>query len=152
MKRIMDKLIFLILLTTAQMAYSQRKGEETPCKAEYFSDSDQFVDSIEFRIKYWSKIDFEMEMCSWSIAEDYYNTTPMRDSRIVCVIYIEGKNQLNDFEFIYLFDDSQLRTELIDKIQLIYIYDTQIGFHRAYRNKEELLSLFEQKIRQGLPN
>jgi hypothetical protein len=35
---------------------------------------------------------------------------------------------------------------------LIYIYDTQTGYHKEYQKKEEILSLFDLKIRQGLLN
>ncbi|MFT6499951.1 MAG: hypothetical protein ACJASQ_000058 [Crocinitomicaceae bacterium] len=148
----MKHIFILIFLIFAQLSYSQPNADDIPCQSQFFGSTEQFVDSIEFRIKYWSKIDFEMEMCSWSLAEDYHNTAPIRDSRIVCIVYIEGKDQLNEIEFINLFDNPELRKELIDKIQLIYIYDTQTGYHKEYQKKEEILSLFDLKIRQGLLN
>lgn len=145
----MNQFIIFFLLLLHLSVHAQPGPDDVPCPVTHFNDFDQFVDSIDFRIKCYSKIDFENEMCSWFVAEDYYNTVPIMNAKLLCVFYMENVIEPTEFEAIQMFDDVQFRKKYFNRIQMVFIYDPLTGFNRSYQTKKEIKKLLKTNPRLG---
>ncbi|XOV67820.1 MAG: hypothetical protein ACFHU9_01350 [Fluviicola sp.] len=141
--------VSVILVFQSFYGLSQPGPDDIPCEAKWLYDYTQITDSIEFRLNCWTQIDFENDMCSWVLAEDYYNTVPRETSKLLCVVYFKDQIKTEEIELIKLFDNSRYRQEFLDRIQLIFVYDTTSGFNQAFHGKVEIENLFSSDIRNG---
>jgi len=141
--------IFFFLLFFQLSVQAQPGPDDVPCPITHFNDFDQFVDTIDFRIECYSKIDFENEMCSWSFAEGNYNTVPIMNAKLLCVFYMENTIKSTEFEAIQMFDDKQYRKKYFNRIQMVFIYDPLTGFNGPYQTKKEIETLLNTNPRLG---
>ena len=140
-------LILIVLINNC--AYAQPGPDDVPCEARQLDEFSQFSDSIEFRINCFTKIDFDNEMCSWSLAEGNYNTVPLPSSKLMVIIYVEGRIEPESINCIELFDNPQYREQHLDQIQSIFIYEPKSGFNQAYQSRKSIETALNYDIRQG---
>lgn len=97
----------ILLVFQSLFSFAQVGPDDVPCEARRLNDFTQISDSIEFRLNCWTQIDFEDEMCTWSLAEDYFNTVPsekykterlsrkIETEKIAIIIYVKkGRNHV----------------------------------------------------------
>ncbi len=123
----------ILLVFQSLLCFAQVGPDDVPCEAKRLNDFTQISDSIEIRLNCWTQIDFEDEMCNWSLAEDYFNTVPSETSKLLCIIYLKDQIKSEEIELIKLFDNPKCRKKYLNRIQLIFIYDPLSGFNEAYQ-------------------
>lgn len=142
--------IFLLFLaSTSVISFAQPGPDWVPCDVKQLGSFRQLTDSIDFRAKCATKINFEIEACSWSIAEGYFNTVPVQNAKLLCIVYFEGIIESEELLLMDLFDDPKTRKKYLDKIQLIFIYEPTSGFNQPYQEKEKIAQILQHDLRKG---
>lgn len=142
--------IFSLLSLLPIFGFSQTETGLEPCTAKSLSHFTQTTDNIEFHVNCWTKFSYENDDCVFVVSEDFSKVVPKKESKVLCVIYLENTIQPKNFNAIRLFDDATFRKTYLKRIQLIYVYDIKNGFNEAFYEQADILKILQQNPRKGL--
>lgn len=112
----------------------------TGCKMEYKGSTTEIIDSTQFMISFYDKLDISNQKCLYFLHEDCQNIVPIENVKKLMIIYVHAEEKSSDYSFASLFN-KRIDEKILKNIKAIYVYEVDTGKDVLYTEESDIKSI-----------